>query len=84
MTGLRRRRSARPCLGPNEDWAEARLTFAGGCVANLFALRVAWQAQRSMHVVCGDCMASIDFGARQAKLIEISQPVLDGQLDVNT
>src|SRR5438309_1621309 len=38
-------------IGPNEDWAQARLVFEGGCVANLFASRVAWQAQRSMQVV---------------------------------
>src|SRR5205823_1027499 len=30
-------------IGPNEDWAQARLTFAGGCVANFFASRVSWQ-----------------------------------------
>src|SRR5262245_15209090 len=38
-------------FGPNEDWAQARLTFEGGCVANLFASRVAWQAQRTMQIV---------------------------------
>jgi predicted dehydrogenase len=71
-------------IGPNEDWAQARLTFAGGCVANLSASRVAWQAQRSMQVVCRDCMAGIDFGARQAKLMRLSDAVLDQRIDVNS
>jgi predicted dehydrogenase len=70
-------------IGPNEDWAQARLTFANGCVANLSASRVAWQPQRTMHVVCRDCMGQIDFGTRQAKLMRLSDAVLDQQLDVN-
>ncbi|HEY2894677.1 MAG TPA: Gfo/Idh/MocA family oxidoreductase [Pirellulales bacterium] len=56
-------------LGPNEDWAQARLTFAGGCVANFFASRVDWQSRRNMHVVCQSVIADIDFAARQAKVI---------------
>jgi predicted dehydrogenase len=69
-------------LGPNEDWAQARLGFAGGCVANLFASRVAWQAQRSMQVVCRDCTAGIDFGSRQVRLMRMSDAIVDGQFDV--
>jgi predicted dehydrogenase len=71
-------------FGPNEDWAQARLTFAGGCVVNLFASRVAWQAQRSMHVICRDRMAGIDFGARRAKVMECSEPVATGRLQIGT
>ena len=70
-------------FGPNEDWAQARLTFAGGCVANLSASRVGWQAQRSMQVVCRDCTAQIDFGAKTAKLMQPSSAVLAGEIDVN-
>ena len=71
-------------IGPNEDWAQARLTFAGGCVANLSASRVAWQAQRSMQVVCADRMGYIDFAGRQAKLMRLSDAVCDQQIDVNS
>jgi predicted dehydrogenase len=71
-------------LGPNEDWAQARLTFAGGCVANLHASRVAWQAQRSMQIVTCDCVAGIDFGTRSVKLMRASDAVMDGQLDVSS
>jgi len=70
-------------LGSNEDWAQARVTFAGGCVANFFASRVSWQAQRTMNVVTCDRMAWIDFGARRAKVMEMSQSVSEGQLDVD-
>jgi predicted dehydrogenase len=70
-------------FGPNEDWAQARLTFAGGCVANLAASRVAWQAQRTMQVICRECSAQIDFGAKTAKLMRPSSAVLAGEIDVN-
>lgn len=58
-------------LGPNEDWAQARITFTGGCVANLFASRVAWQSNRSMQVVCPEAMATIDYAARRVQLMRV-------------
>jgi predicted dehydrogenase len=70
-------------FGPNEDWAQARLTFAGGCVANLFASRVAWQSRRSMHVICRNASAEIDFSAKQAKLMRPGDDVSSGEIDVN-
>jgi predicted dehydrogenase len=70
-------------FGPNEDWAQARLTFAGGCVANLSASRVACQPQRWMQIVSHDRFATIDFGARKAQLLRPSQRVLAGEVDVN-
>jgi len=70
-------------VGPNEDWAQARLTFAGGCVANLSASRVAWQAQRTMQIVCAETIAQIDFGARKAQVMRPSEKVRGGDFDVN-
>ncbi|MDX1947901.1 MAG: Gfo/Idh/MocA family oxidoreductase [Pirellulaceae bacterium] len=70
-------------FGPNEDWAQARLTFAGGCVANLSASRVAWQPQRGMQIVCADAVAALDFATRKAKLMRPSETILAGELDVN-
>jgi predicted dehydrogenase len=70
-------------FGPNEDWAQARLTFAGGCVANLSASRVATRPQRSMHVAACDRFATIDFASRTAQLMQPTEAVLTGQVDVN-
>jgi len=70
-------------FGPNEDWAQARLTFAGGCVANLYASRVSWQPQRTMQVFGCDRMVAIDFGGRCAKVMQICQAVSEGHIDVN-
>lgn len=70
-------------IGPNEDWAQARLTFAGGCVANLTASRVAWQATRSMHVISRDSMTGIDFAGRTAKRMQVGGAVAAGEIDVH-
>jgi predicted dehydrogenase len=70
-------------LGPNEDWAQARLQFAGGCVANLSASRVAMQPQRWMQVVSHDRFLAIDFAKSQAQLMRPSEAVLAGEVDVN-
>jgi predicted dehydrogenase len=72
-----------PVIGPNEDWAQARLTFAGGGVANLFASRVAWQTQRSMQVICAGSAATIDFAARQTKLMLVGDQIRAGELDIS-
>jgi predicted dehydrogenase len=70
-------------FGPNEDWAQARLTFASGCVANFSASRVAMEPARRMQVVAHDRMAIIDFAARQARVMRPSERVLAGDIDVN-
>jgi predicted dehydrogenase len=70
-------------FGPNEDWAQARLTFAGGCVANLSASRVAMEPARRMQIVAHDRMASIDFASRRARVMRPSEQVLAGDVDVN-
>ena len=70
-------------LGPNEDWAQARLTFVGGCVANLFASRVAMAAQRTMQVIARGEMATLDFAARQARIIRPREDIARGQFDLH-
>lgn len=71
-------------FGPHEDWARATLTFAGGCVAQLAASRVAPQAQRAMHIYTRDAFATLDFGSRKATLMRPSDAVLNGEVDVNS
>ncbi len=70
-------------IGPNEDWAQARLTFAGGCVANLTASRVAWQAQRTMQVISPDGIAAIDYGAKKVQVMRAAEPIASGDFDVH-
>lgn len=70
-------------FGPNEDWAQARLTFAHGCVANLAASRISDQPQRSLHVVSAAGFARIDLAAKTASVVRASDAVRHGEVDVN-
>lgn len=62
-------------VGPNEDWAQARLTFASGAVASLFASRVHPSVQRTMQVVGEHGMLWLDFQAKTAKAMRPSDRV---------
>jgi predicted dehydrogenase len=68
-------------IGPNEDWAQARLTFQNGCVANLTASRVSPTAQRSLAAHWQGGSVNIDFAAKKASLLS-HQPVLEEPMDI--
>ena len=68
-------------FGPNEDWAQARLTFQNGCIANLTASRVSPTMQRSMSAHWQGGSANIDFAAKKASLLS-HEPVLEEPIDV--
>lgn len=69
-------------FGPNEDWAQARLVFADGTIANLRASRVSQQAERTLEAWCPDRHVRIDFAARKAVVMRHSRQVQAGQIDV--
>lgn len=51
-------------IGEHEDLANARLTFANGCVANLTASRVALKTERKIRVFSEQAYASMDYQKR--------------------
>jgi len=55
-------------LGLAEDIANARLTFANGCVANVTASRVSMKTERKLRLFAPECYASLDFGARRGSV----------------
>jgi predicted dehydrogenase len=67
----------------NEDWAQARLTFKHGCVANLYACRAAGEPRRTVEVVCQDAMAHIDLGQHELRLIRGQQPPVEIPVEPN-
>jgi predicted dehydrogenase len=71
-------------LGKEEDIVDARLHFASGCIANLTASRVSYETARSMQVFTEECCATIDFGSRQARLVEPAAEVLSREFDVDS
>lgn len=72
-----------PVFGPHEDMAQARLEFANGCVANLTASRTSFVGQRTMQVFTPRGYAAIDMGTRTAKIVQLSDRVARGEVDVN-
>ena len=70
-------------FGPHEDWAQAQLTFASGCVANLRASRVSPTVQRTLEIQSTTGYAALDLGAKTATIVNYGQHVLHGQIDVN-
>ncbi|MCI0491722.1 MAG: Gfo/Idh/MocA family oxidoreductase, partial [Planctomycetes bacterium] len=63
-------------LGGHEDLANARLTFANGCVAQLSASRVSFQQQRTMSVFTSQCCATINFASHEAAIVRPCEQVL--------
>jgi predicted dehydrogenase len=68
-------------FGRHEDIAQARLTFANGCVANLTASRASYAAGRTMRIFSSAGFASLDFSAPSAKLVRPSQALRSGAID---
>ena len=66
-------------LGGHEDVAHARLVFQSGCVANLSASRISYEAARKMQIWAPRAYANIDFGARMTTLVRPSEALLRGE-----
>ncbi len=70
-------------LGTHEDWAEVRLAFQNGAVANLYASRVSRTAVRRMSLVGANLTAEIDFARSTCEVIEACEEVRNGTFDAN-
>lgn len=57
-------------FGGHEDIANARLTFANGCVANLTASRASLKPVRQMRIFAPEGYVKLDFQQRHATLIQ--------------
>jgi predicted dehydrogenase len=68
-------------LGGNEDVAQARLTFADGCVADLTASRVSPAPSRRMQVWGAEGYAAVDFARRSLTLVQPAAHLRQGTLD---
>ncbi len=75
--------SGQAVLGTYEDWAEARLQFENGSVANLFASRVSRQAVRKMSLTGPGMSAEIDFAKGTCEIIEACDEVLQGTFNAD-
>jgi predicted dehydrogenase len=60
-----------PVLSATEDIANARLTFADGCVANVTASRVSIEQMRKIRVFQSDAYLSLDYQERKGEIVRI-------------
>ncbi len=67
-----------PVLGDNEDIANARLVFEGGCVANVTASRISMKSERTMRLFQKSGYGRVDFIKRKFTWIKRGGPVVDG------
>jgi predicted dehydrogenase len=67
-------------LGGHEDLAQARVTFADGCVADLSASRIHPGPVRRMNVWGPEGFAGVDFGSRRLTLAQPSEALRQGRL----
>jgi predicted dehydrogenase len=74
----------RAVVGPHEDVANARVSFANGAVANLNASRVSYQAERRMRIYSPTGFASVDFATRTATVVSPSARIAAGEIDPAT
>lgn len=62
-----------PVLSHTEDIANVRLSFEGGCVANLTASRVTTKKERKIRVFSRDAYVSVDYLAKEARLYKLKE-----------
>jgi predicted dehydrogenase len=68
-------------FGGHEDVASARLEFANGCTAELFASRASAAPSRVMQVWAAEGYAELDFAQRRLTLVQPSAEVRSHGLD---
>jgi predicted dehydrogenase len=68
-------------FGEHEDVANARLTFANGCVATLTASRASPVASRRMQVWAPEGFVSLDFARRQVRFVQPTEELRRYGLD---
>lgn len=69
-------------ISKTEDIANARLTFASGCVANVTASRVSNKPMRKIRLFSEDSHVSLDCGTREAFIYRPTEKILSGEFDV--
>jgi predicted dehydrogenase len=70
-------------LGPHEDVATARLVFGDGCIAQLSASRISYQARREMQIWTPRGFVGLDFATGTATMVRPSDAVRRGEIAVD-
>lgn len=71
-------------FGQHEDMANARLTFANGCIATVTAGRMSMKPTRRMRILGSEGMVCLDFAQRHSLIIQPSAKVRQQGLNPRT
>ncbi|MBK8442427.1 MAG: Gfo/Idh/MocA family oxidoreductase [Sphingobacteriales bacterium] len=75
-------------VSTNPDIANARLTFANGCIANITASRISMKNLRKMRIFQPDAYISLDFLEKKSEILQLfddePQDVSSVRLDIDT
>ena len=55
-------------ISSTEDIANARITFAGGCVANITSSRISSKKERKMRIFMPNCYISMDYAKQEVQI----------------
>lgn len=69
-----------PVITKSVDIANARLTFAGGAVANVTASRVSFKSERTMRIFQPNVYISLDYGNKKLRMYTKEAGETDGAL----
>jgi predicted dehydrogenase len=69
-------------LSPHEDIANARLTLANGCVANVTASRVTLDSKRKIRIFSDKSYTSIDYQKQELTVYRLKQPAPEGETNL--
>lgn len=69
-----------PVLTPRVDIANARLRFAGGCIANVTASRVSLKKERKLRIFQHDAYVTVDYDQRIVRTCRRLAPERPGEL----
>jgi predicted dehydrogenase len=57
-------------LSSTEDIANARITFKGGCVANITASRISAKRERKIRIFMNNCYMSLDYAQQEVEIYQ--------------
>lgn len=71
-------------LSKTEDIANARLTFSGGCVANITASRISEKRERKIRIFMSNCYISLDYANQTVEIYKkIKGKIIKKHLPIN-
>ena len=67
-------------ISSTEDIANARITFAGGCVANITSSRISDKKERKMRIFMPNCYISMDYAKQEVQIYKKTENTINKEI----